>query len=71
MKKIKLIGIVVLVCALGAVIVQNRNPVQTHFLLVTVEMPHILLLLLTAGLGFALGLLVAFFNSSGLRERKK
>ena len=71
MKKIKLIGILVLVCALGAVIVQNRNPVQTHFLLVTVEMPHILLLLLTAGLGFALGLLVAFFNSSEPKERKK
>jgi len=34
-------------------------------------MPHILLLLLTAGLGFALGLLVAFFNSSEPKERKK
>lgn len=30
----------------------------------TLEMPLILLLLLTAGLGFDLGLLAAFFNSS-------
>jgi len=71
MKKIKLIGILVLVFALGAVIVQNRNPVQAHFLLITVEMPHILLLLLTAGLGFTLGLIVAFFNSSKPEDRKK
>ncbi len=71
MKNIKLIGILVLVFALGALILQNRSPVQTHFLLATVEMPHILLLLLTAGLGFALGLFVAFFNSSKPKERKK
>ncbi len=68
MKKSKLIAIFVLVIALGAVIIQNRNPVQTHFLLMKLEMPLILLLLLTAGLGFALGLLVAFFNSSKPKE---
>ena len=50
---------------------QNRNPVQAHFLLITVEMPHILLLILTAGLGFTLGLLVAFFHSSKPKERKE
>jgi uncharacterized integral membrane protein len=64
MKKIKLVAILVLVFTLGAVILQNRNPVQARFLLMTLEMPLILLLLLTAGLGFALGLLAAFFNSS-------
>ncbi|MBN1548728.1 MAG: LapA family protein [Syntrophaceae bacterium] len=63
MKKIKLVGILILICALGAVILQNRNPVQTHFLLMTLEMPHILLLLLTAGMGFALGLLVSLFSA--------
>jgi len=71
MKNIKLIGILVLVFTLGAVIVQNRNPVQVHFLLITVEMPHILLLILTAGLGFTLGVLVAFFNSAKPKARKK
>jgi uncharacterized integral membrane protein len=64
MKTTKLIGILALVLALGIVIIQNRGPVQTHFLLITVEMPQILLLLLTAGGGFALGLLVALWGKS-------
>lgn len=71
MRKIKLITMVVLVSALGAVILQNRNPVQVHFLLMTLQMPLVLLLLLTAGLGFALGLLAALFSSSKTREQKK
>jgi len=70
MKKTKLIAILILVCALVVVIVQNRSPVQAHFLLITVEMPVILLLLLTAGLSFALGLLVSFYNSPRSREKK-
>ena len=70
MKKIKLIAILVLVCALGAVTLQNRNPVQTHFLLMTLEMPLILLLFLTAGLGFALGLLAALFNRNKQEQHK-
>lgn len=68
MKTAKLIGILVLVFVLGIIIIQNHAPVQTHFLLITVEMPHILLLLLTAGAGFALGLLVALFNRSKTKE---
>ncbi|HCX01726.1 hypothetical protein DS62_11875 [Smithella sp. SC_K08D17] len=64
MKKIKIIAILILVCALAVVIFQNRSPVQAHFLLITVEMPVILLLLLTAGLSFALGLLAALFRNS-------
>jgi len=71
MKTAKLIGILVLVLALGIVIIQNRAPVQTHFLLVTVEMPQILLLMLTAGAGFALGLLVALFDRPKLKLQKK
>jgi uncharacterized integral membrane protein len=68
MKTAKLIGILALVLVLGIVIIQNREPVRTHFLLITVEMPHVLLLLLIAGGGFALGLLVALFNRSKPRE---
>jgi uncharacterized integral membrane protein len=68
MKTAKLIGILALVLVLGIVIIQNREPVRTHFLLITVEMPHVLLLLLTAAAGFALGLLVALFNRPKPRE---
>ncbi|WP_119353234.1 lipopolysaccharide assembly protein LapA domain-containing protein [Azohydromonas sediminis] len=57
--------LLLLVAALLTVIVQNRAPVQTHFLLVTVEMPHILLLALTALGGFVAGMLV-----SALRRRR-
>ncbi|MFN3480217.1 MAG: lipopolysaccharide assembly protein LapA domain-containing protein [Thermodesulfovibrionales bacterium] len=70
MKTAKLIGILVLVIVLGIVFIQNREPVRTHFLFITIEMPHILLLLLTAGGGFALGLLVALFTRSKKGEQK-
>lgn len=50
-------AVVLLLAALVVVIVQNREPVQTRFLLITIEMPQILLLGLTAAVGFALGLL--------------
>ena len=63
-KNIKLIAILVLICALAVVALQNRSPVQTDFLLISMEMPQILLLLLTAGIGFALGLLTSFFKES-------
>ncbi|HBI14738.1 MAG TPA: hypothetical protein DDY20_04375 [Desulfobulbaceae bacterium] len=69
MNKMRLIAILILVCTLAAVILQNRSPVQAHFLLITVEMPVILLLLLTAGLGFALGLLAALFHNSGGKQQ--
>ncbi len=58
MKNYRMIGILVLTCLLAVVVIQNRNQVQTHFLFITIEMPHILLLLLTAGVGFVLGFLV-------------
>lgn len=50
--------VLLLVVALLIVIAQNRAPVQTHFQLITIEMPQILLLALTALAGFAVGLLV-------------
>lgn len=55
---LKPLVMLLLVAALLIVIAQNRAPVQTHFLLITIEMPQILLLALTALAGFAVGLLV-------------
>lgn len=66
MNNASLMGILVLVFALGALIIQNRAPVETHFLFITIQMPHILLLVLAIGGGFALGLLVAY----GMYRRK-
>lgn len=70
MKTAKLIAILALVLALGALVIQNRAPVQTHFLFITVEMPHILLLLLTAGGGFCLGLLTSWLIESKPKFRE-
>ena len=70
MKKAKLIAILVIVCTLAVVIVQNRSPVQAHFLFIVVEMPVILLLVLTTALGFVLGLLAAFYKSPKTKEQK-
>jgi len=64
MKNTKLIAILVLAIALGAIIIQNRAPVRTRFLLITLEMPQILLLALTVVGGFCLGLLVALTRKS-------
>ena len=71
MKKMRIIVILILACVLAVVVLQNRNPVQAHFLLWALEMPLILLLLLTAGLGFAIGLLAALFNTSGGKTQKE
>lgn len=51
---------IVIVVLLGALIIQNHAPVRAQLLFVAVEMPLILLLALTSGLGFVLGLLVAY-----------
>ncbi len=63
MKNFKLILIFIIVVLLGVVIIQNTQAVQTKILLITIEMPLILLLLLTATLGFALGLLIALYRN--------
>lgn len=65
MKKAKPIAILAIVIVLAVVIFQNRSPVQAHFLFITVEMPVILLLVLTAALGFVLGMLVRYYGRPG------
>ncbi|MGC8746908.1 MAG: LapA family protein [Candidatus Saccharicenans sp.] len=62
MKTIKLIVLIIVVILLVIIIIQNREPVKTHFLLATVEMPQILLLLITAAAGFVVGLMVALLS---------
>ncbi len=71
MSVLRLIIILILVLLFGIVVIQNRGPVQTHFLFFTLELPHILLLLLTLAGGFILGLLVALFFPSAAKKRKE
>lgn len=71
MKNLKIIAMLILVTALGILIFQNHAPVETRFLHMTLEMPYILLLLLTAGGGFALGMLTAMFIKKGSVDGKK
>lgn len=59
MKNLKLAAILALALALGIIVLQNRDPVETRILFFTVTMPHVLLLALTTAGGFCLGLLVA------------
>ncbi len=64
---IKLAAILCMAVLLIAVALQNRGPVQTHLMFVTVTMPQIVLLMMMAGGGFCLGLLVAL--SVGITKR--
>jgi uncharacterized integral membrane protein len=61
MKKVKLVAILALSLVLLLIVAQNTAPVQGHFLWFTAEMPAIVLLLLTAAIGFMLGIIVALF----------
>ncbi|MDP2424212.1 MAG: LapA family protein [Bacteroidales bacterium] len=58
MKNLRRIIIITLTIIVGVIIVQNIIPVETRILFIKVEMPLILLLLVTSGLGFTIGLLV-------------
>lgn len=65
MRNAKLIAILVIAALLGIVVLQNTGTVETKFLFITVKMPQVLLLLITAGAGFCLGLLVAVATRKG------
>jgi uncharacterized integral membrane protein len=60
-KHLRLILTIVIVVLLGTLIIQNHAPVRAQLLFVAVEMPLILLLALTSGLGFVLGVLATYF----------
>lgn len=63
MKSSRLILIFFLSIFLSIVIIQNTQPVQAKITFITVEMPLILLLIITAVGGFALGILVALYRN--------
>jgi len=71
MKTVKLVFILTIILALILLVVQNTSPLQVRFLWFSAEMPAVLLLLLllTAVGGFALGILVVLFMSSGTKSR--
>jgi uncharacterized integral membrane protein len=68
MKTLKSVLILAISLALVLVVVQNRAPVQAHFLWLTAEVPTILLLFLTVAGGFVLGLLIALFMKRGIKS---
>jgi len=70
MKKLKLIGALTAVLLSVIVILQNTQPVQTKFLLVTITMPNAVLLGLTLLIGIAAGILVSL-TLSGKRKTRK
>lgn len=60
MRRIKSIGIVVLLILTGIIILQNTESVETKLLFITITMPRALLLLTTAAFGFIIGLFASF-----------
>jgi uncharacterized integral membrane protein len=59
--KLKLAAAFLLALVAVVLILQNRDPVETQLLFATVTMPRAILLLLTALLGFAAGILVSLY----------
>ena len=60
MKKVKFIGIVVLLILIGIIVLQNTESVETKILFLTITMPRALLLMATAAFGFLIGLIASF-----------
>ena len=67
MKKFKLISAGILIVLVLIVVVQNREPVETKLLFMTITMPRAALLALTALLGVLAGGLL----SMGMAKRNK
>lgn len=75
MKKIKLAIVLVLTVVLTLLVAQNTASVQAHFLGFTAEMSLVVLLFLTAVIGFISGLVTGILlkgrRSQSLQEREK
>jgi uncharacterized integral membrane protein len=67
MRNLKLIIASLLAILVAIMVVQNREPVETHLLFATVVMPHAILLFIASAAGFALGILL----SMSLRAKRK
>jgi len=70
LKYFKPIAILVLVIIVVIVVLQNREEVETHFLLATVTMPRAVLLGTTTAIGFVLGVLVSLIVHYRRRSRE-
>ena len=69
MNKIKIITLVLLSAAIGAVIIQNRTMVTVTVLFTNFDLPLIVLLGVTVLTGFVLGLLVAALTGKRPSDR--
>ena len=58
-KKTKIIAGVIMVAAAVVLILQNREPVETQFLFVTIAMPRAVLSILMLVIGFGIGVAVS------------
>ena len=70
MRSIKLLLLLVMVVALVAVVFQNQASWQVRFLWLTGEVPGIILLFLTAGVGFIAGITVALLVNRGAKQQQ-
>ena len=60
--QIRIIVILIIAIAVLVFVFQNREPVQTKFLVFEATMPRAIVILMTAVVGFAAGVLVARFS---------
>lgn len=68
MKSVKLVLLLCLVAALAAIVLQNQAPWRVHFLWLTIEVPGIILLFLTAAAGFIMGITATLLVKRGTKE---
>jgi len=66
--KAKLIVIIIVLLVVIVLVLQNTEEVKTRILLADVTMPRAVLLLVTGGMGFIAGLLVAGFRKAKKKE---
>ena len=60
--KVKLVAIVVAIAVIAILVLQNMEHVETQVLFAKITMPLAVLLIVTTGIGFVAGLLVATFR---------